>query len=80
MKILSYWNNNGIYLNDNNELYVDCNTNLDKLIENNTMIITANKDILNNINKKYTIYEDIKCPIFHIFINNKEKILTKTIG
>ena len=64
--ILSYWNDNGIYISNGREIYVDYKTNLSNLIEDNTLIITANKDILNYINKKYILYENTICPIFSI--------------
>ena len=67
--ILSYWSDNGIYINNDREFYIDYKTNLSNLIEENTLVITSNKDILNYINKKVLIYENTICPVFSILIN-----------
>ena len=71
--ILSYWDNNGIYISNDREFYIDYKTNLSNLVEENTLVITANKDILSYINKKILVYENTICPIFSILINNKIK-------
>lgn len=70
-KILSFWNDNGIYISNDREFYVDYKTNLTNLVEENALIITANKDILSYINKKILVYENTTCPIFSIIINKK---------
>ena len=70
--ILSYWSNNGIYISNDREFYIDYKTNLSNLIEEDTLVITANKDLLNYINKKILIYENTTCPVFSI-INNIKK-------
>lgn len=71
--ILSYWNTNGIYISNDREFYIDYKTNLTNLVEENTLIITANKDILNYINKKVLIYENTACPVFYILLNTLNK-------
>lgn len=74
-KILCMWDNIGIYIDNNNENFVDYKTNINELIDDNTLVITTNKSIIEKINKKILLYENTKCPVFNM-IKNK-KILTK---
>lgn len=68
--ILSIWNTNGVYLNNNVENYIDINNKNDlKLISDNTLLITNNKNILNKINKEILLYENDTNPIFEMIIN-----------
>ena len=69
--ILSYWTNNGVYINNNREFYVDYKTNLSNILEEGALVITANKDILPYLKKKITVYENTICPIFTILANKK---------
>lgn len=63
--ILSIWNKTGIYLKDNISHYIDIkNKQHIKLIENNTLLITSNKDIIPNLPKNILIYENTTDPIF----------------
>ena len=71
--ILSYWNNNGIYINNNREFYIDYKTNLSNILEDGALVITANREILSYINKKIIVYEDTICPVFNIILNCKDK-------
>lgn len=65
--ILSIWNTNGVYLNNNVENYIDINNKNDlKLINDNTLLITNNKNILNKINKEILLYENDTNPIFEM--------------
>lgn len=69
--ILSIWNYNGIYFKNNTSYYIDLKKQQDiKMIEENTLIITSNRDILNLLNKEIIVYENTKDPIFKM-INNK---------
>lgn len=68
--ILSIWNNKGIYFKDNTSYYIDLKNKQDiKRIDNNTLLITSNKSIINKINKELLIYENTTDPIFKM-INN----------
>lgn len=68
--ILSIWNTNGVYINNNVENYIDINNKNDlKLISDNTLLITNNKNILNKINKEILLYENDTNPIFEMIIN-----------
>lgn len=68
--ILSIWNTNGVYLNNNVENYIDINNKNDiKLINDDTLLITNNKNILNKINKEILLYENDTNPIFEMIIN-----------
>ena len=63
--ILSIWNNNGIYIKNNVEYYIDINNKNDiKKIIPNTLLITSNKNILSKINKDIILYEYDYYPIF----------------
>ena len=68
--ILSIWNTNGVYLNNNVENYIDINNKNDiKLINDNTLLITNNKNILNKISKEILLYENDTNPIFEMIAN-----------
>lgn len=68
--ILSIWNTNGVYINNNVENYIDINNKNDiKLINDDTLLITNNKNILNKINKEILLYENDTNPIFEMIIN-----------
>lgn len=63
--ILSIWNTNGVYINNNVENYIDINNKNDiKKISTNTLLITSNKDVLNILNKDLILYENDTNPIF----------------
>lgn len=65
--ILCIWNNNGIYLKDNVEYYIDINNKLDlKKVINNTLLITSNKEIINKFTKDLILYENTYDPIFKL--------------
>lgn len=71
--ILSIWNTNGVYLNNNVENYIDINNKNDlKLINDDTLLITNNKNILNKINKEILLYENDTNPIFEMIINKQD--------
>lgn len=63
--ILCIWNYNGIYLENDKEIYVDLykKENI-KRIKQNTLVITHNKDIIRRINKDIITYEEMEIPIF----------------
>lgn len=62
--ILSIWNNNGIYIKNNVEYYIDINNKNDiKKIIPNTLLITSNKNILSKLNKDLILYEYDYYPI-----------------
>lgn len=63
--ILSIWNKTGIYLNNNTSYYIDLKNKQNiKLIEDNTLLITSNKDIIQSLPKNILIYENTTDPIF----------------
>ena len=65
--ILCIWNNNGIYIEDDKEYFIDLYNKEDvKKIKENTLLITHNKEIINRINKDLIIYEDNINPIFKL--------------
>ena len=70
--ILSYWKDCGIYIDNEKEIYIDYKTNLNDLLKENTLVITADKDIITRINKKILIYENTICTIFSILSNKKK--------
>ena len=73
--ILSIWNNNGIYIKNNVEYYIDINNKNDvKKIIPNTLLITSNKDVLTKINKDLILYEYTNYPIFSMLSTNKNAI------
>ena len=65
--ILCIWNNNGVYIKDNVEYFIDINNKLDlKKIVNNTLLITSNNEITKIITKDLIIYENTYDPIFKL--------------
>ena len=63
--ILSIWFDNGIYIKNNVEKYIDINNKNDmKGVIPNTLLITSNKDIIKRINKDLILYEYTDYPIF----------------
>ena len=69
--ILSIWNTNGIYIKNNVEYYIDINNKNDlKRLLPNTLLITANKDTINKINKDIIQYEHTDYPVFKMINNN----------
>ena len=63
--ILSIWKDTGIYFKDNTSYYIDLKNKKDiKRIEDNTLLITSNKEIKNKLNKDLLIYENTYDPIF----------------
>ena len=70
--IISIWKDNGIYIKNNVESYIDINNKNDiKKIKSNTLLITSNKEIIDRLNKDIIIYEETDYPIFKMI--NKEK-------
>lgn len=69
--ILCIWNHNGIYIENDKEIYIDLykKDNI-KRIKHNTLVITHNKDILKRINKDIIIYEEIEVPVFKMINEN----------
>ena len=65
--ILCIWNNNGVYIKDNEEYFIDINNKLDlKKIVNNTLLITSNNESTKIITKDLIIYENTYDPIFKL--------------
>ena len=65
--ILSIWNDNGIYIKNNVEKYIDINNKDDiKKISTNTLLITSNKNVYKKINKDLILYEFTEYPIFKL--------------
>lgn len=65
--ILSIWNENGIYIKNNVEKYIDINNKDDiKKISTNTLLITSNKNAYKKINKDLILYEFTEYPIFKL--------------
>ena len=65
--ILSIWNDNGIYIKNNVEKYIDINNKDDiKKISTNTLLITSNKNAYKKINKDLILYEFTEYPIFKL--------------
>ena len=70
--ILSIWKDNGIYIKNNVENYIDINNKNDiKKIMSNTILITSNQDILKRINKDIIQYEESEYPIFKMVSKRK---------
>ena len=71
--ILSIWKDNGIYIKDNVEYYIDINNKNDiKKITSNTLLITSNKEVINKLNKDLILYEYTNYPLFKM-IEEKNK-------
>lgn len=63
--ILSIWKDTGIYFKNNTSYYIALKNKQDiKRIEDNTLLITSNKDIIKKLNKEFLIYENTTDPIF----------------
>ena len=70
--ILSIWNKNGIYIKNNVEKYIDINSKNDiKKIVPDTLLITANKNLVNELKKDLIIYEYTDYPIFKMIDDKK---------
>ncbi|MBQ3020843.1 MAG: hypothetical protein IJD92_01305 [Bacilli bacterium] len=66
--IICIWTNNGIYLSEGKEEYIEIKEfNLNN-IDKKTLLITSNKDILENINDNLLLYENTKDPIFKMIV------------
>jgi len=69
--ILCIWNSNGIYIENEKEIYIDIYVKEDiKRIKQNTLVITHNKEIIKRINKNIISYEETETPIFNLINEN----------
>ena len=69
--ILCIWDYNGIYIENDKEIYIDLYKKEDiKRIKQNTLVITHNKDIIKRINKDIISYEETEAPIFKLINEN----------
>ena len=68
---LCIWNNNGIYIEKDKEIFIDLYNKEDiKRIKSNTLVITHNKEIIKRISKDIISYEEMEIPIFKLINEN----------
>ena len=65
--VLCIWNNNGVYIEEDKEIYIDLYKKEDiRRIRENTLLITHNKEIIKRIPKDLILYEETDIPIFKL--------------